>query len=484
MKKAQSDFMAYGIDSASAEKLSQTYTVQQLKKQTVESLISLGIPQETAELLSHPTRTPIPLKTAEDVLVKSAFTCCICHKSGLPVVIHHLDRWEYSHSHAPDNLAVLCLNHHGEAHSYHENSRNLTPQVIRKAREEWYAIIQKQNIEAEQALDTIRRYSGRWDYLNLNYVLGFIDEHKIHFDSRYRFDLIAKGLLTENGAICSDKLKENDAYWLHFFDGQYLKRYIEEQLNIIIGCVPVRYIRDSLYMQDKIKPGELLLVDGQFHFERLNKQTRGIGQTRKVWGIVNHIKFEGEFDAWYCTSSSSHDSHLTGNKHATLLCLVRNVEKTATFDLVNCTVIGLGLNLTQPDLMVQLFGGAREISFTDFNSQSDCDLELDGIADIQRGQKEKEYFIGAPEICDICKISFHSQKYMIDGVTKPSGAGACMCPRCYHLHGVGIGWGVGQLYLRENNRWLLVAGFYDCEEDLSEAEVAEELFLQFLESLK
>lgn len=160
------------------------------------------------------------------------------------------------------------------------------------------------------------------------------------------------------------------------------------------------------------------------------------------------------------------------------------MEKTATFDLVNCTVIGLGLNLTQPDLMVQLFGGAREISFTDFNSQSDCDLELDGIADIQRGQKEKEYFIGAPEICDICKISFHSQKYMIDGVTKPSGAGACMCPRCYHLHGVGIGWGVGQLYLRENNRWLLVAGFYDCEEDLSEAEVAEELFLQFLESLK
>lgn len=73
---------------------------------------------------------------------------------------------------------------------------------------------------------------------------------------------------------------------------------------------------------------------------------------------------------------------------------------------------------------------------------------------------------------------------MIDGITKPSGTGAYMCPRCYHLHGVGIGWGIGQLYLRENNRWLLVAGFYDCEEDLSEAEVAEELFLQFLENLK
>lgn len=483
MKKAESDFMAYGIDRDSAEKLSKTYTVQQLKKQTVESLISLGISPEAAKLLLHPTRTPIPSKTVEDVLVKSAFTCCICRQSGLPIVIHHLDRWERSHSHDPDNLAVLCLNHHGEAHSHHENSRNLTAQAIRKAREQWYATVQKRNIEAEKALDTVRRYSGRWDYLNLSYVLGFMDEHQIRFESGYRRDLIAKGLLTENGAICSDKLKENDAYWLHFFDGQYLKRYIEEQLNIIIGCVPVRYIRDAPYIQDKVKPGELLLVDGQFHFKRLNKQTKGIGQTRRVWGIVNHMKFEGEFDAWYCTSSSSHDTHLTGNKYATLLCLVRNVEEADTFDLVACTVIGLGLNLTQPDQMAQLFGGTRELSFADFKSQSDCELELDRIADIQRGQKEKEYFIGAPKICDICKISFKNQKYMIDGAVKPSGAGACMCPKCYRIHGVGLGWGVGQLYLRENNRWLLVAGFCDSQESLSEAE-AEELLLQFLEDLK
>ena len=106
------------------------------------------------------------------------------------------------------------------------------------------------------------------------------------------------------------------------------------------------------------------------------------------------MKFEGEFDAWYCTSSSSHDSHLTGNKYATLLCLARNVEETASFDLINCTVIGVGLNLTQPNPMVQLFGGDREVSFVDFKSQSDCELELDRIADIQRGEKEKEYFMG------------------------------------------------------------------------------------------
>lgn len=468
MKQTQSALMAYGIDSVTAEKISNIYAIQQLKKQNMESLVSLGISEEAAERFLHSTRVPIPSKTVEEVLAKSAFTCCICHQPGLPIVIHHLDKWEHSHSHDLDNLAVLCLNHHGEAHSHHENSRNLTLQVIRKAREQWYAIIQKQHVETERVLDTVRRYCGRWDYFNLSYILGFMDEHKICFNSRYKSDLITKGLITESGTICSDKLKENDAYWLQFFDGQYLKRYIEEQLNIMIGCVPVRYIRDSLYMQDRVRPGELLLVDGRFYFKRLNKRIKGIGQTRKVWGTVNHMKFEGEFDAWYCTSSSSHDSHLTGNRHATLLCLVRNVEENDTLDLISCTVIGLGLNLTQPDLLSQMFGNTRGLPLEDFKSQSECEHELDRIADVQRGQKEKEYYINAPEVCDICKISFRHQKYMIDGAMKPNGIGAYMCPMCYRLHGVGIGWGVGQLYLRQNDQWLLVGGFCNEDGDLSE----------------
>lgn len=448
----------------------------------MESLVSLGISEEAAGRLLHAARTPIPSKTVDEVLVKSAFTCCVCHRPGLPVVIHHLDKWEHSHSNDLDNLATLCMNHHGEAHTYHENARNLTPQVIRKAREEWYKIIQEQRVEAERALDTVRRYCGRWDYFNLSYILGFMDEHKISFNSSYRSDLISKGLTTESGAICSDKLKENDTYWLQFFDGQYLKRYIEEQLNIIIGQVPVRYISDSLYTQDRVRPGELPLVDGRFYFKRLNKQTKGIGQIRKVWGTVNHMKFTGEFDAWYCTSSSSHDSHLTGNKHATLLCLARNVEEANAIDLINCTVIGLGLNLTQPDLMEQMFGNMREVSLADFQSKAECKHELDGIADIQRGQRERKYHMMAPDVCDICKISFRSQKYMIDGAMKPSGIGAYMCPTCYHIHGAGIGWGGGQLYLHQNNRWLLVGGF-DREGDLSEDEVDDELLLQFIDKI-
>lgn len=71
-----------------------------------------------------------------------------------------------------------------------------------------------------------------------------------------------------------------------------------------------------------------------------------------------------------------------------MLCLVRSVEEVDDFDFIDCTIIGLGLNVTQPDLMAQLMGNAREISAADFKPQDVCVHELDSITDLQRGQRE------------------------------------------------------------------------------------------------
>lgn len=462
MDQTQTALMAYGLDSTAAERLSKRCTLSQLKQLDMDSLLSLGLPREAASRLLHPTRTPIPQKNVEEVLIRSAFTCCICHQPGLPVVIHHLDKWEHSHSHDPDNLAVLCLNHHGEAHTHHETSRNLTAQLIKAAREQWYAMVRQRQAETEQALENVQKYHGRWDYFNLSYIYSFMDEHKIRFCSRYRDDLIAKGLLTESGTICSDRLTKNASHWLDFFDGIYLKRYIEEMVNAIISQMPVRYIRASQYspdVQEHVRPGQLLLVDGRFFFKRMNRRTKGIGQTRRARCTVHHMKFTGEFDAWYCNSDSAHGSHLTGNKYATQLCLVRSVEPADGFDLIDCTIIGLGLNLTQPDYMAQLMGNARDIPVS--QSQAVYEQELDPFADLKCGREEGEYYVDPPDVCDICKTSLHNRRYMVDGAVKPSGAGACMCPKCFHFYGEGIGWGFGQLYLHQNDRWLLVGGFCD-----------------------
>lgn len=84
---------------------------------------------------------------------------------------------------------------------------------------------------------------------------------------------------------------------------------------------------------------------------------------------------------------------------------------------------------------------------------------LDDKADLERGLQVGEFFLNPPGNCDLCGCPFSEEKYMIDGGVRPSGTWAFMCANCYADRGQGLGWGRGQLYLRQEDRWLMVAGF-------------------------
>lgn len=84
---------------------------------------------------------------------------------------------------------------------------------------------------------------------------------------------------------------------------------------------------------------------------------------------------------------------------------------------------------------------------------------LDETADVDRGLQVGRFFLNAPDECDLCGRPLSEEKYMIDGGVQPSGIWACMCGDCFALKGQGLGWGSGQLYLRQDDKWLLVAGF-------------------------
>lgn len=84
---------------------------------------------------------------------------------------------------------------------------------------------------------------------------------------------------------------------------------------------------------------------------------------------------------------------------------------------------------------------------------------LDSLVDMDRAKKEDVYFSPAPTHCDLCKKALSKEKYMIDGEVKDIGCWACMCADCFNQRGRRIEWGHGQLYLRDNDRWLEVAGF-------------------------
>jgi hypothetical protein len=80
-----------------------------------------------------------------------------------------------------------------------------------------------------------------------------------------------------------------------------------------------------------------------------------------------------------------------------------------------------------------------------------------------RGQQKNVHFQPPPEYCDLCGKSFEKEKYMIDGAIKGTRGWACMCAECFLENGRKIGCGDGQLYLRDKEGWLEVAGF--CGDD-------------------
>ena len=80
--------------------------------------------------------------------------------------------------------------------------------------------------------------------------------------------------------------------------------------------------------------------------------------------------------------------------------------------------------------------------------------------DMDRANKEQSYFCGTVEQCDICQCYFRDQQYLVDCELKDKPGWCYMCGSCFSKHGKGIGYGVGQLYMRQpNGKWLKVGGF-------------------------
>jgi hypothetical protein len=86
-----------------------------------------------------PERVEIPGELAARVLFASDRRCCVCRDENIKCQIHHIDG-EPSHN-SFENLAVICLNCHSDAHSRGAFVRNLTPDLIRLYNDSWRKIV-------------------------------------------------------------------------------------------------------------------------------------------------------------------------------------------------------------------------------------------------------------------------------------------------------------------------------------------------------
>ncbi len=90
---------------------------------------------------------------------------------------------------------------------------------------------------------------------------------------------------------------------------------------------------------------------------------------------------------------------------------------------------------------------AKELAFVS--------LYLDTL-DVTGG--DAPFHFDPPQHYDFCDAAIEKHGFFVDGETK-DGPWANMCPNCYADRGVGIGWGLGQLYrLGPSGTWRCIAG--------------------------
>ena len=84
-----------------------------------------------------------------------------------------------------------------------------------------------------------------------------------------------------------------------------------------------------------------------------------------------------------------------------------------------------------------------------FNPVDDTEKRLQVFEDLEKGISLDNTYANASDNCDICKRSFSSRRFMVDGNRPKLGVEfACMCSICFFKEGAGIGWGKGQLYTK------------------------------------
>ena len=158
--------MRRGFDLETANRLtSNGYSLSSLKSLDKNSLQSLKFSEELIQALLKEPRPPIPSKILNKILYESRMTCCVCRNSSQGIIVHHIHEFSDSRSHAEENLVVLCLNHHGEAHTKRELQLNLTPKRLREFKTCWLSDVKQYDnrealsINSEYSYEAIKRIS-------------------------------------------------------------------------------------------------------------------------------------------------------------------------------------------------------------------------------------------------------------------------------------------------------------------------------------
>jgi hypothetical protein len=353
-KSTVTALMARGLDSTLSERIAHKgHTLSALKGLTEKQLMELGLSATQAEAILSESRPPIPPTTVNLVLYKNRRTCCVCRVSNQPVIIHHIDEWAKSRSHAEKNLAVLCLDCHDDAHTKRQLSQNLTADEIAAAKERWESDVEQLDAKSILKLKHQSDYSN-WTWINIPRIYELAQRLNITVWKDRRFNhLREKGLIDLEGNLNIENVhsinRESHNWFLDFGDGYLVAGYLDSLVCSLLERLPIIDITASMkkhWLKSTISAGDYIAAQLPFYFKNI-EDAKDTNRTRKAYFRGNSIRIEYTFDSWYCLSSSARFCATAGRKVQTFFGLVRSILEEDDELVITISCLAAGSSFTQ-----------------------------------------------------------------------------------------------------------------------------------------
>jgi hypothetical protein len=325
LNRTEAALISRGFDTAKAAELRKGgWTLSALQQETDENLEKLGVQPHVIASLRAVGRPTIPFESLLKVLVAGRFTCCVCRKPELPIIVHHIQEWAESHDHSPENLALLCLHHHDRAHSTSTLSQNLTSDKIQGFKNAWE--VEVRTLDATAILTASRIQSDAWLYFNHLRLFELARSTGINFRKTEHFAAArASELIDDTGT-----LRERDRAFSYMYDsgdGLLLYAYVRAVFHQVLERLTVLNVSDTLdrgVLSVIAQPGDFVLAQGAFKFSN-NGQRAGRNQITVGARRANHVEIEFTFDRWEATSSSAWGRWLRGRQDVAAIVRLTNV---------------------------------------------------------------------------------------------------------------------------------------------------------------
>lgn len=140
--KISNTYINYGVPSGLAEKLEQQdISATTIRNTSIKNLIDkYELSEHDSKFLKEClSRNPIEDTVLLKLLGNNAYRCCLCQGSAsTSFIVHHIKEYSSSQNNSYENLAVLCPNHHDEAHkSGRLLTQKITPEILIEQKKIW-----------------------------------------------------------------------------------------------------------------------------------------------------------------------------------------------------------------------------------------------------------------------------------------------------------------------------------------------------------